>query len=140
VDAGGAERWLKKLEEGRVLKEGWPRYSVGLAKGALMVRFNSTNLSNIEREAQRLRNMGLKGGVHFSVKMPKKGRFGYVSILREGLAYAAWLSVHGEGEQRELAAEFVKLILRRAEEAGKKVYEKAKEIVEEGKARDFPNA
>jgi len=112
VDEKKAERWLKKLERGLVLKEGWPRYSVGLAKGALMVRFSSTNPSNIEREAQRLREMGLEEGRHFSVKMPEEGRFGYVSILREGLAYAAWLSVHGEGEQRELVAEFVEYILR----------------------------
>jgi hypothetical protein len=140
VDAGRAERWLKKLEEGRVLKEGWPRYSVGLAKGALMVRFNSTNSGNIEREAQRLKDMGLEEGRHFSVKMPDEGRYGYVSILREGLAYAAWLSVHGTGRQRELAADFVEYILQRAWEAGKEVYEKAKEIVDEGKARGFPNA
>jgi hypothetical protein len=140
VEAGRAERWLKKLESGVALKEGWPKYEVGLAKGALMVRFSSTNSGNIEREAQRLKEMGLVEGVHFTVKMPEEGRFGYVSILREGLAYAAWLSVHGEGEQRELAAEFVKYILRRAEEAGKEVYEKASKIIEEGKARGFPNA
>ena len=138
VDAGRAERWLKKLEEGRVLMEGWPRYSVGLAKGALMVRFSSTNSGNIEREAQRLREMGLEEDRHFTVKMPVEGRFGYVSILREGLAYAAWLSVHGEGELRELAAEFVRYILRRAWEAGKEVYEKAGEIVDEGRRREAP--
>jgi hypothetical protein len=46
------------------------------------------------------------------------------------LAYAAWLSVYGEGGQRRLAAELVKYILQRAWEAGKEVYEKAKEIVE----------
>jgi hypothetical protein len=74
VDAGRAERWLKKLEEGRVLKEGWPRYSVGLAKGALMVRFNSTDPDSIEREAQRLREMGLEEGRHFTVKMPEGAR------------------------------------------------------------------
>jgi hypothetical protein len=140
VDEKRAGDWLKKLEEGRVLKEGWPRYSVGLAKDALMVRFSSTNPSNIEREAQRLKEMGLEEGRHFTVKMPEEGRFGYVSILKEGLAFAAWLSVHGEGEQRELVAEFVEYILRRAEEAGKEVYEKAREIVDEGKARGFPNA
>jgi hypothetical protein len=106
-----------------------------------MVRFNSTNSGNIERETQRFRNMGLVEGEHFTVKMPEEGRFGYVSILREGLAYAAWLSVHGKDEQqRRLAAEFVEYILRRAEEAGEEVYEKAKEIVDEGKARGFPNA
>jgi hypothetical protein len=36
---------------------------------------------------------------------------------------------------RELAAEFVEYILQRAEKAGREVYEKAKEIVEEGKAK-----
>ncbi len=79
--------------------------------------------------------MGLEEGVHFTVKMPEEGRYGYVRILREGLAYAAWLSVYGSGRQRELAAEFVEYILRRAEEAGKEVSEKAKEIIEEGRAR-----
>jgi hypothetical protein len=48
--------------------------------------------------------MGLKRGVHFSVKMPEGGKAGYVSILKEGLAYAARLSVRGKDEQqRELA-------------------------------------
>ena len=80
--------------------------------------------------------MGLKRGVHFSVKMPEEGRDGYVYIRREGLAYAAYLSVHGKDkDQRELAADFVKIILQRAEEAGKEVYKKAKEIVEEGMSR-----
>jgi thiaminase len=51
---------------------------------------------------------------------------GRVSILREGLERAAWLSVYGSREQRRLAAEFVSYIPQRAEEAGKEVYEKAK--------------
>jgi hypothetical protein len=51
------------------------------------------------------------------------------------LARAAWLSVYGTEGQRDLAARFVEYILRRAEEAGEEVYEKAKEIVEEGRAR-----
>jgi hypothetical protein len=140
VDADKAERWLKKLESGLTLEEGWPKYNIQLTEGALVVRFGSTDPDSIEREAQRLKKMGLKEGVHFSVKMPEGGEAGYVYILKEGLAYAAWLSVHGEDEdQRELAADFVKYILRRAEEAcgGAEpcaVYEKAKEIVEEGKA------
>ena len=41
-----------------------------------------------------------------------------MNILREGSAYAAWLSVYGSKEQRRLAAEFVEYILQRAEEAG----------------------
>jgi hypothetical protein len=67
--------------------------------------------------------------------MPEEGRYGYVSILKEGLGHAAWLSVHGSDKQRRLAAEFVEYILRRAREEGKEVYEKAVEIVEEGRAR-----
>jgi len=67
--------------------------------------------------------------------MPEEGRNGYFSVLKEGLAHAAWLSVHGSGEQQRLAAEFVEYILRRAWEAGKKVYEKAQKVVDEGKAR-----
>jgi len=134
VDEKRAELWLEKLEEGLTLREGWPRYEVGLAKGALMVRFSSTNSGNIEREKQRLENMGLEEGRHFTVKMPEGGKAGYVSILREGLERAAWLSVYGSGEQQRLADEFVKLILQRAEEKGVDVYKKALEIVNEGKS------
>jgi tetratricopeptide (TPR) repeat protein len=135
VDAGKADGWLEKLEKGRVLREGWPKYHVGLAEGALVVRYKTTNPDNIEREKLRLKEMGLKEGKHFSVKMPEEGRYGYVSILREGLAYVTWLSVHGEGERQRLAAEFVEYILQRAKEEGEDVYRKTEEIVKEGKAR-----
>jgi hypothetical protein len=60
---------------------------------------------------------------------------GRVSILREGLERAAWLSEYGIEGQKYLTARFVEYILRRAEEAGKEVYEKATRIVDEGKAR-----
>ena len=135
VDEKKAKGWLEELRRGRVLKEGWPRYKVRLVEGALEVRFSSPNLDSIEREAQRLENMGLEEGRHFSVKMPEEGRNGYVYILKEGLAYAAWLSVHGSGEQQRLAAEFVDYMLQRAREKGGDVYRKALEVVEEGKAR-----
>jgi len=136
VDVKKAEGWLEKLERGRVLKEGWPKYLVRLARsGALVVSFSSTSPDSIKQETQRLRDMGLVEGKHFVTKMPESGKKGYVSILKEGLAYVAWLSVHGSERQRELAAEFVEYILQRAWEAGREVYEKAKEIVKEGKAR-----
>ena len=136
VDAGKAEQWLEKLEGGITLMEGWPRYEVRLTRsGALVVRFSFPNLGSIRREAQRLREIGLVEGNHFTTKMPEGGRDGYVSILRRGLEHAAWLSVYGSDKQRRLAAKFVEYILRRAEEAGEEVYEKAREIVEEGKAR-----
>jgi len=136
VDEKKAKRWLEKLEEGLTLREGWPRYHVGLSgSGALVVRFGSTEPDSIEREAKRFRDMGLEEGKHFSVKMPEEGRYGYVRVLRKGLVHAAWLSVHGSGERQRLAAKFVEYILQRAWEAGEEVYEKAKEIVEEGMSR-----
>lgn len=101
VDAGKAERWLKKLERGLTLMEGWPKYLVRLDHhNSLEIRFASTNPDSIEQEAQRLEMRGLKEGKHFTVKMPEEGHDGYVRILKEGLAYAAWLSVRGEDEQQ----------------------------------------
>ncbi len=135
VDAGKAEGYLEKLEKGRVLKEGWPKYLVKLKDGALEVRFSSLNTDSIEQEARRLRKMGLEKGKHFTVRMPEGGGRGYVNILKEGLEHAAWLSVRGEGKRQRLAADFVEYILQRAKEAGDAVYEKAKEIVKEGKER-----
>jgi hypothetical protein len=135
VDADRAKRWLEKLEEGRVLKEGWPKYGVRLKEGALEIKFGSTDPDSIRQEAQRLRDIGLKEGVHFTVKMPEGGKAGYVYILKEGLAYAAWLSVRGEGEQQRLAADFVECILQRAKEEGDDVHEKVKKIIEEGMSR-----
>ncbi len=136
VDGKRAERWLKKLERGRTLRKGWPKYEVRLSSsGALVVSFGSTNPSNIMREVQRLKEVGLEEGRHFTVKMPEEGRDGYVLIRREGLAYAAWLSVSGSGRQRKLAAEFVEYVLQRAKETGKDVYRKAEEVVKEGRSR-----
>jgi hypothetical protein len=128
---------LEKLEGGCMLKEGWPMYEARLTDGALVVKFNSTNPDNIEREAQRLREMSLEEDLHFTVKMPEGGDAGCLYILEEGLAYAAWLSVHGFGRQKELAAEFIEYILQRAREEGDDVYKKALEVVEEGKAEGF---
>jgi hypothetical protein len=137
VDEKKAEGWLEKLEEGRVLMEGWPKYLVRLSSsGALEVKYQSTSPDSIVQEAQRFREMGLEEGVHFTVKMPEGNKKGYVNILKEGLAHAAFLSVHGKDEQqRRLAADFVEYILQRAEEEGEDVYRKAEEIVKEGKAR-----
>jgi hypothetical protein len=62
-------------------------YSVGLkSNGTLLVRFVSTNSNNIERETQKLREMGLEEGRYFTVRKPQKGN-GYVRILRKGLTY-----------------------------------------------------
>jgi hypothetical protein len=133
VKADKAERWLKKLESGRMLKEEWPN-EVRLVRGVPEVRFRSTNRNSIEQMVQRLRNMGFEEDKHFTVKMPEKdGEEGYVYIRRKGLERAAWLSVHGEGEQQRLAADFVEHILKMAKG---KVRKKAEEIVKRGMERD----
>jgi hypothetical protein len=71
VDEKKAEGWLKELEKGLTLKEGWPKYNIQLTKGALVVGYHSTDPDSIQREAQRLRKMSLKEGRHFTVKMPE---------------------------------------------------------------------
>ncbi len=134
VDASKAERWLEKLKGGITLWEGWPKYHVGLTNnGALVVEYRSTNPDSVKQVEQQLKQIGLEKDVHFTVKMPKDDTPGYVYILREGLV-AAWLSVHGSGEQQRLAADFVNYILQRAKEVGEDVYKKALEIVNEGKS------
>jgi hypothetical protein len=130
VNRDKAERWLRKLEGGRALKEGWPKYNI-LTSGSLAVRYTSTNPGNIRREARRLAEIGLIEGFHFTVKIPK-GKAGYLLIRKEGLVYAAWLSTHGSGKQRRLAAEFVNYILQKARERGEVIYEKALKIVKRG--------
>jgi len=42
--------------------------------------------------------------------MPEEGRYCYVSILKESLSYASWLSVYGFSERQRLVAEFVEYI------------------------------
>ena len=128
-----ADRWLDKLESGRVLKEGWPKYYVRLVEGALEVRYASTDPEGVEREAKRLRDIGLVEGRHFAVKTPEGGKAGYISIRRGGLERAARLSIHGSEGQRELAAEFVEHVLQRAREEGEDVRKKALEIVRRGR-------
>jgi hypothetical protein len=97
-----------------------------------VIRYQTTNPGNVEREVKRLREMGLVEGVHFSARMPGGGKAGYVLIRKEGLMYAAWLSARGEGKRRRLAAEFVEYILQRARERSEEVYEKALEIARKG--------
>jgi hypothetical protein len=86
----------------------------------------------LEREAQLLREMGLVEGKHFVVKMPEDGRAGCLRILARGLAYAAWLSAHGSGRQRELAEEFLERVLRAAQIEGEDVYRRVKRIIDVG--------
>jgi hypothetical protein len=52
VDEKRAEHWLKKLERGRTVREGWPKYMVKLNNStALVINHRSTNPNSIMREA-----------------------------------------------------------------------------------------
>ena len=99
------------------------------------VVYRSPNPKSIEREKQRLENLGLIEDKHFTVKMPEEGRDGYVRILREGIEYIAWLAVYGSETQRKLAEAFIELILLRAEEADEEMRKKLEKIVEKGMER-----
>jgi hypothetical protein len=115
-----ARRWLEKLEGGRAAG----RYSVTpTKKGALMIRYMTTNAEGLEREAQRLREMGLVEGFHFVLKPPEGGRPGYVYVRREGLRRTAAMAARGN----PTAAELLEQILQ-------KVGERVRKIVEEGRA------
>jgi hypothetical protein len=110
----------------------WPRYGVWVRPGGrLEVKFYSADPSRVALEMLRLREMGLVEGVHFTAKATKS-RSWCIYVRKAGLIRAAWLSVRGSGRQRELAADFVDHVLRRAREAGEKTYKKVLEIVETG--------
>ncbi len=120
IDAGRAQRWIAKIECTRI-------YNV---RGKLAIY--SKHPEVLERETRRLREMGLVEGVHFALKMPEGGRMGRLRILARGLAYAAWLSAHGSGRQRELAKEFLERVLRAAQTEGGDAYRRVKRMVDVG--------
>jgi len=71
TDADKAEGWLEELEERSTHSRGAGRSTGLVCSGALEVSFASTSSDNLMREAQRLRQMGLEEGRHFTVKMPE---------------------------------------------------------------------
>jgi hypothetical protein len=79
--------------------------------------------------------MGLEEGRRFTVKMPEGGGKGYVRILREGLAHAAWLSVHGSGEQTGVGGGVCGVHTPEGWGGGRGGLRKSQKIIEEGKAR-----
>jgi len=61
VDAGKAEGWLEKLEKGLTLKEGWPKYEIGLSgSGALVVRSAPPAPTAYSRRHSNLGRWGLR--------------------------------------------------------------------------------
>jgi len=125
-----ARSWLEKLERGVATWEG-KKFMVTLARGALVVRFRSTNRESLEEVAREFKAMCLEEGVHFAVRW--SGGRGRVSLLAEGVRRLAWLSIHGEGEQRRRAAEFLKFLEARAK--GGEVLRKLEALLEEGRSR-----
>mgnify|MGYP005618660637 CR=1 FL=1 len=120
IDASRAQRWIAKAECARI-------YNV---RGKLAIYSKRPEV--LEREAQRLRDMGLVEGLHFTAKMPEGGRTGRLRILAKGLAHAAWLAARGSGRQRELAREFLGRVLSAAQMEGEDVYRRVKRIVDAG--------
>ena len=132
VDEKKARRWLEKLEGSVVAWEG-KKFMVRLVEGALVVRFSSTCRESLEEVAREFKAMGLVEGVHFTVKW--SGERGSVYLLAEGVRRLAWVSIHGEGEQRRRAAEFLKFLEAKARAKGGEVLRKLEALVEEGRSR-----
>jgi len=132
VDEEKARRWLEKLEGGVATWEG-KKFKTRLVKGALEVSFSSADREPLEEVAREFKAMGLEEGVHFAVRWG--GGRGYVSLLAEGVRRLAWLSIHGEGEQRRRAAEFLKFLEAKARAKGEEVLRKLEALLEEGRSR-----
>jgi len=132
VDEKKARRWLEKLEKGVATWEG-KKFSIRLVEGALEVRFNPTSRESVEKMAREFKAMGLKEGVHFTVRWG--GERGHVSLLAEGVRRLAWVSIHGEEGQRQRAAGFLKFLEAKARAKGGEVLRKLEALVEEGRSR-----
>jgi hypothetical protein len=133
VDEKKAKRWLEKLEGGVAAWEG-KKFMVRLSGGgALEVSFRSTSRKSVEDVVREFKAMGLVEGVHFAVRWGGEG--GRVYLLAEGVRRLAWVSTHGEGEQRQRAAEFLKFLEERAKAKGAGVLRKLEALVEEGRSR-----
>jgi hypothetical protein len=133
VDEGRAMRWLEKLERGVVAWEG-KKFMVRLSgSGALEVRFRSTSRKSVEEVVREFKAMGLVEDKHFAVRWSGEG--GRVSLLAEGVRRLAWVSTHGEGEQRRRAEKFLKFLEEKAKAKGAEVLRKLEALVEEGRGR-----
>ena len=132
VDEKKAKRWLEKLERGVVTWEG-KKFEVRHASGTLIVSFSSTSRESLEEVAGEFKAMGLEKGVHFTVRWGGEG--GRVYLLAEGVRRLAWVSIHGEGEQRQRGAEFLKFLKEKAKKRGGEVLRKLEALVEEGRSR-----
>ncbi len=132
VDEKKAERWLEKLERGVVTWEG-KKFEVRHASGTLIVSFSSTSRESLDEVAGEFKAMGLVEGVHFTVRWG--GGRGRVYLLTEGVRRLAWVSIHGEEEQRQRAAEFLKFLEEKTKTKGGEVLRKLEALVEEGRGR-----
>jgi hypothetical protein len=133
VDEKKARRWLEKLEGGVAAWEG-KKFMVRFSgSGALVVSFRSTSRESVEEVVREFKAMGLVEGLHFAVRW--SGGRGRVYLLAEGVRRLAWVSEHGEGEQRRRAAEFLKFLEEKARAKGGEVLRKLEALVEEGRSR-----
>ncbi len=133
VDEEKARRWLEKLEGGVATWEGKKKFKTRLVKGALEVSFSSADRESLEEVAREFKAMGLVEGIHFTVRW--SGGRGSVYLLAEGVRRLAWLSIHGEGEQRLKATKFLKFLEAKARAKGGEVLRKLETLLEEGRSR-----
>ncbi len=132
VDEEKARRWLEKLGRGVVTWKG-KKFEVDLTRDALHVRYRSTSRESLEEVAREFKAVGLVEGVHFTVR--RGGERGFVSLLAEGVRRLKWVSIHGEGEQKWRAAEFLKFLEEKARAKGGEVLRKLEALLEEGRGR-----
>jgi hypothetical protein len=87
----------------------------------------------LEEVAREFKAVGLVEGVHFTVRWG--GGRGRVYLLAKGVRRLKWVSIHGEGEQRRRAAEFLKFLEEKARAKGGEVLRKLEALLEEGRSR-----
>jgi hypothetical protein len=135
IDEEKARLWIEKFNTGVSTWRGY-KFGIGLSKGALQVKFRSTNPENIWKLKQELESLGLREGEHFTFKWSEDEKIGYISIATEGIIELAYIAKHGTDEAQRLgAASLIEHLSRKAELASKEVLAKLEELIREGESR-----
>jgi hypothetical protein len=135
IDEEKARLWIEKFNTGVSTWRGY-KFGIRLSKGALQVKFRSTNPENVRKLKQELESLGLREGEHFTVKWPEDEKIGYISIATEGITRLAYIAKHGTDETQRLgAASLIEHLSRKAELASKEVLAKLEELIREGESR-----
>jgi tetratricopeptide (TPR) repeat protein len=135
IDEEKARLWIEKFNTGVSTWRGY-KFGIRLSKGALQVKFRSTNPENVRKLKQELESLGLREDEHFTVKWPEDEKIGYISIATEGITRLAYIAKYGTDEAQRLgAASLIEHLSRKAELASKEVSAKLEELIREGESR-----